>query len=876
MLRIVVNNSTAAAKRYYTQGLTLGDYYQASRLVAGTWAGRGAERLGLSSTVERRDFHGLCDNRQPNGDPLTARTKANRRVGFDLNFHCPKSVSLVHAFGGDVRVEEVFRAAVLSTMNLVELDACTRVRRGGRSEDRVSGNLVWATFVHETSRPVDGVPDPHLHAHCFVFNATYDETENAWKAAQLGNIKRDAPFYEAHFHAELAAGLRALGYGVSRAGKYWQIAGVPDDLLRRFSSRTRQIDAAAAALGITDAELKAGLGAATRAPKGDAKPWAEVQAQWRERLSPVDMTALRSAREGRTQETAGMTAREALEQARVACLGVSAVVPERLLLETALRLGFGHVRLQDLVNELPSVGLAPRSVRGQPHLADEKRMADEREMLAFARATRGHFRLLLDSLNFNPELLDARDRRALSELLVNADQVAIARLRRESCDVVVEWIRAGGHTLLRFNGAALKLPGAELRRMPADNPVWWVDEAQRLGTSQLAALFRCADQNGARVVLAASPGRLSATSPLLLLRTKAGLWTSTWRSRSAEMARAREAERRRAEGRVFESYKRLDEAGAVRESTPERLAADVADAFVQKQRAGHSSRVVVSRESLLKSVTSAIRTAMRSARLLGRPRRFEQLTLVRLSPEARTQGSSYKKGNVIIFFRSIKGFRVAQRYEVVGHDPFGNVLARNLAPRKGLLQSAIPWVEALPLSRPDYFAAFERSTIELAKGDLIRVTMGGKTLNQAFGPELFLPKGTLARNAEFAKRIGLKPPDRRYRVRAGTHHRIKRFTLGGHIELDNGWILAKDFGTIDHGYHDVLAGAAGEQVEVVSRDAKGNTSRTVFTTDKSKLFEAVKGREREMHDEHAADTDVRAARRRARGRHAGRDSEMER
>ena len=67
----------------------------------------------------------------------------------------------------------------------LETEAKTRVRKGGVNEERVTGNLVYGEFVHLTSRPVGGVPDPHLHAHCVVFNATHDQAENAWKAVQF-------------------------------------------------------------------------------------------------------------------------------------------------------------------------------------------------------------------------------------------------------------------------------------------------------------------------------------------------------------------------------------------------------------------------------------------------------------------------------------------------------------------------------------------------------------------------------------------------------------------------------------------------------------------------------------------------------------------
>ena len=88
-------------------------------------------------------------------------------------------------------------------MQDMEAEMPTRVRKGGKNENRQTGNMAWGEFVHFTSRPVDGVPDPHLHAHCFVFNTTFDQEEDRWKAGQFRELNRDAPYFEAVFHSRL-------------------------------------------------------------------------------------------------------------------------------------------------------------------------------------------------------------------------------------------------------------------------------------------------------------------------------------------------------------------------------------------------------------------------------------------------------------------------------------------------------------------------------------------------------------------------------------------------------------------------------------------------------------------------------------------------
>ena len=95
-------------------------------------------------------------------------------------------------------------AAVDDTMREIEAEMKTRVRKRGQDTDRVTGNMTWAEFIHTTSRPIDGLPDPQLHAHVFCLNATYCDQEQQWKAGQFRDLKRDAPYFQAAFRVRLA------------------------------------------------------------------------------------------------------------------------------------------------------------------------------------------------------------------------------------------------------------------------------------------------------------------------------------------------------------------------------------------------------------------------------------------------------------------------------------------------------------------------------------------------------------------------------------------------------------------------------------------------------------------------------------------------
>src|SRR5579875_1362473 len=289
MIRITQQDCAKGAKQYYAAA----DYYSEGQELVGLWGGKGAARLGLSGTVDRFSFERLCDNRDPRtGKALTARTNADRTVGYDFTFSVPKSVSLLYALSGDQGIMDAFRAAVDETMREMEAEMKTRVRRGRKDEDRPTGNMAWAEFIHTTSRPVDGVPDPQLHAHVFVFNATWDQQEERWKAGQFRELKRDAPYFQAAFRVRLANRLQDLGFGVERKRDDFEIAGVPKDVMKRFSRRTALIEKVAGERGITDPDRKAELGAETREKKGAALGWDTLRKEWNARLSDKEREAL--------------------------------------------------------------------------------------------------------------------------------------------------------------------------------------------------------------------------------------------------------------------------------------------------------------------------------------------------------------------------------------------------------------------------------------------------------------------------------------------------------------------------------------------------------------------------------------------------------
>ncbi|HYG33839.1 MAG TPA: MobF family relaxase [Clostridia bacterium] len=337
MLRITPSEAGAnQVKKYYVHPSSQEAYYSEGQDFNGIWGGKGAARLGLSGSLQEGAFSRLCDNLHPfTGEKLTLRMKENRRVGYDVNFHVPKSVSLAYFHSKDERILQAVRQTAHETLLDMQENADVRVRKDGRDEDRPTGELVWAEFPHMTARPVGCVPDPHLHIHCYVFNATYDQAEDAWKALQFGRVMEEADYYQKAFHARLATKLKGLGLEIESTDVAFEVAGVTRALIEKFSRRTKTINAEAIRRGVTDPVEKAKLGALTREKKIQDVPLSELEPIWWARLTVEEAKVLEAIKADlqRTREKAVVQSREEPASSEALGTGKAPIQPERTIVD---------------------------------------------------------------------------------------------------------------------------------------------------------------------------------------------------------------------------------------------------------------------------------------------------------------------------------------------------------------------------------------------------------------------------------------------------------------------------------------------------------------------------------------------------------------
>ncbi|MFO0849832.1 MAG: MobF family relaxase [Gemmataceae bacterium] len=833
MLRITQQQSATAAKRYYSTA----DYYTEGQELVGRWGGRAAEQLGLAGEVGQVAFEHLCDNLHPDtGRPLTARTRSDRTVGYDFTFSVPKSVSLLYARTRDAEILGAFREAVSETMAEIEAEMKARVRKGGRDEDRQTGNMVWAEFTHTTARPVDGVPDPQLHAHCFAFNATYDGRERQWKAGQFRGLKADAPYFQAAFRVRLAEKLQDLGFGVERKRDDFELAGVTPAVIKRFSRRTGVIEQTAAERGITDPDRKAELGAETRERKADTLAWPELQATWDDRLTADERHALDGVycRANPPPRQAGGEG-AAVDHAVTHSFTREAVVPERKLLTEALRRGVGSVTLDGVRAELARRPLV-RAVRdGKVVTTSPDMLAWERRLIAAARDGRGRHRPLGNPARpCSRDWFNAGQKRAVAHVLGSRDFVTLVRgaagtgkttLEQEIGEALVQAgrpVAAVAQTtdaadLLR-NEARLADAATVARFVRDTNAqdavrggVILLDEASQVGTKDMLHLFDLAKRLDARLVLVGDRRQhrsVSAGEPLRLLEQRAGLPVAEVTEILRQSGDYKRAAQALADGRTADGFAELDRLGWVREVPDAERYRVLAAAYLAatrevKANGERKTALVVSpTHAEAARITGNVRAALKAEGKLRGERVLPVWLPAHLTDAEKADATNYERGDMIRFHQNAPGHPSGSRVVLGGPA-------------------------SVPVGHADRFEAYRPAELRLAAGDRVRVTVNGKT------------------------------KDGRHALKNGSLHTVRGFTPQGDVVLDNKWVVARDFGHLAHGYvvtshasqgrtvDKVFIGQGSESFPATNRRSfyvpvtRGREQAVVFTDDKAALLKAA-------------------------------------
>ena len=768
MLRITQSISAAAAERYFREELQVADYYADGQTVGGYWGGKGAESLGLCGPVHAEGFTHLLRNEHPvTGDRLTARNDEDRRPGYDFTFSVPKSVSVYLAETRDAGLRSIVHQSVKETMSELEAEMKTRVRKSGADEDRTTGNMVWAAFEHDTTRPVDGVPDPHLHLHVYAMNTTFDPVENRWKAGQFGEIKRDGPYWQAVFETRLAEKSKAAGFGITRTEKGWELAGVRPETIARFSKRTAEIDDLAKTevqslnrkarafmkerpgLTFRDAlaEAKATLGAKTRESKRKGMSPDLLRQYWRLQMEPSELTALRVAKQSPSQGL--MTQDDAIKAAIAHTFERRSVASEREFLAAAMMRGVGNVRRSDLETAVrQSKHVIRKEQAGRMMMTTRAVLAEENAIIEVVRRGMGVIAPPKESWVIQRDYLNAEQRAAVEHILTSSDRFTAVRgaagtgkttMMVETCEAIeartgkqvfplapsseaVEVLRRDGieshsQALQRADTVQQLLANKTMQRQ-VEGQVMWIDEAGLMSSKDFRRLAEFAQKNRCRVILSGdgSQHRAVERGDLLRMLEKE---TAIKTAQLVDIRRQKALDYRKAvqalsESKPTEGFDLLETMGAIREvEDSNQRCEQLAASFLAKSEAGQTALVVAPTHAEGRAVTEKVRSLLREKGLIGPADELvSRLHNLGWTEPQRQDAVNYHPGQVVEFHQNAKGFGRGQKWEV-----------REVRPDE-VLVSLVGEKECIPLpvSEAEKFAVYDRQVLGLAVGDSVRIT----------------------------------------------------------------------------------------------------------------------------------------------------------
>lgn len=599
------------------------------------------------------------------------------------------------------------------------------------------------------------------------------------------------------------------------------------------------------------------LGAKTREAKLEVESMESLRAMWNERITDTQRAQLRATVEQCKDRIGGVGLGRATELATALNIALEHVferrstIPDRELIAAALNRTLGGVTPEEMRVFVESQVADGRLLRGEYEgvslLTTPEIYAEEQALLRIVKEDRGRYLPIDQDYHIHDTALSDEQRGAVKHVLGSRHGVMVIRGRAgvgktRLMDEVIRGIKRSGlriqpvaptshatkEVLREESGyehaqtVARLLIDEELQRS-IRGQVLWVDEAGLMGIGDMRKLIELASTSGARVVLTGDTAQHHAVQrgdALKILETEAHIKPAEVRAiRRQTNKEYREACQLLADGEIIKGFTKLDAMNAIKEVGHDERAQKLAEVYLESLKAKQQTLVISPTHAEGHRVTEAIRESLKEAKKLGaKEKTYTRLERLDLSAAQKQDHTQYQKGDVIQMHQHMKwGLRRGHRARVVKATKEGIKVKRE---RDGITVS-------LDTKHPERFSVYQEQELKLAKGDRVRVTLNGRT------------------------------QDKKHELDNGSIYTIKNFTIDGDVRLDNGWVVDRKFGHLQHGYCVTSHAAQGRGVQHViiaqsaesSRAAsmqqfytsvtRGKQKVTVLTDDKERLLKAV-------------------------------------
>lgn len=530
------------------------------------WYGKGATLLGLEvGTAIDPDAYQALWRGEVEGRRLGRIIKGEtvHRPGWDLTFSAPKSLSILSEVYGVDELRVIHERAVRKALSSVEAMIDTRTRVGDKTRLLNSGNGVFACFTHDTNRNLDC----QLHTHGFMLNMT--QTEAGWRSIQEQRIFKSQKQHQfgIEYRSALAVYLKEAGYRLRnhRDPRFFEIDGVPEELIRDFSTRSQDIERWFEDRGLDyDPAIAKAVALITRKSK-KSMDRETLRAVWRELAQghTVDLHALKHSQPSDPGERdrpadevldlrSGQLAKKAVQQAVRHLSEREMGFTEEELKKAALTFALGGVFASDIDLEIQSKIRHRQLLRSKDHPDEHRR--DKGPFWTTPEQKRLEERLIEqvhEAQRFNKHFVKADTvAKALAKSILNAQQrqailAAATSKDRMFCiqgdpgvgkttalQMYRKIVTKAGYDVIGLAptyravselSSSLNIPGMTVDRFLVDpttkdlgkpfrQQVWVVDEASMLSSQRMNDLIELAEQRKARILWSGDHQQLESVS----------------------------------------------------------------------------------------------------------------------------------------------------------------------------------------------------------------------------------------------------------------------------------------------------------------------------------------------------------------------------
>jgi len=423
------------------------DYYQKE---GGSCVWHGSplalKALGLSdynapSTEERK---ALMLGINPQTGEKIVKSGEERTFGYDLTFSAPKSVSIEWQLNADEtvrqKIQDAHDNAVKRAMDEAGKLIGSRAGAGGK-EKIESVETISSLHRHGTSRELD----MQLHTHGFLYNVALCPDGN-FRTITTNDLYRHKMLLGAIYRAELAAGLKELGYSIEDDKDSFKLSGVSSKAEKHFSKRTEQINDYVKEHGVNSAVGMQMARLATRTGKKELSP-EDLAPLWKEQADAIKYESPELSAEAKAVE---YNRDKFIDELTKSHSVVKEIQVKRALVVAMQHAGRGYDdamrEFEVIFNHSEIVKLGDSETRGGALYSTKQQVSIEKAMIDAARLMR-------------ESAAEAAD---YEKPLETFQQEKGYKLSAEQVNAVAEMTRAGQLSLVRGVAGAGKTTAAEV------------------------------------------------------------------------------------------------------------------------------------------------------------------------------------------------------------------------------------------------------------------------------------------------------------------------------------------------------------------------------------------------------------------------------